>query len=502
MRVARAAQQAEQVDRAAVASAVVVIALTAAVHTVEQQHLAHQAAATTAAIRIQAAYRGHCVALAEQEYREALASAMVATAVTAAAQVVEEQWLLTERAAATIQIQAAYRGRCERQRLADEAVLRAHTAYRRHCEQREYWRQRLQGIADEQERLQRIADEQAVCTAKRQAAASTVLAAQVRCWSARKLYLLQLAKQRTDRLTPFLTPSLTGRSTEGEPPQYLASAIRFDVYAPPLDGMITDAAIITSLYPQAELPEISHTQGGEELPLPRIVLSHDRAPTGTENATPRLRPTSFDVSICSVATPSFTTPKQTSANNDSGSSISPAQSVESSDGEDDMLAFVANYRQQHDVERQRAAHAVTLAHDEAVTAEAKVEVKRARKVAEREVWRARQAELDGAAKNNINAIREELARRREESRKARAMLQLNAKGRFDAKHKQADSPGRFVAGSRRGRGSGGRRSSEDLREATRQHLRHQRRPKTKEQQEKESRPVFGVMSASAANVSR
>ena len=128
------------------------------------------------------------------------------------------------------------------------------------------------------------------------------------------------------------------------------------------------------------------------------------------------------------------------------------------------------------------------------------------------------AELDGAAKTNINAIREELARRRDESRRARALLQLDAKMRFDAQQKQPESPAaRFVAGSRRGRRSGGRKSfegkpvteeltAEAQAERHAQKLRRQTRmavgkPKGKEQQQ-EGRPAFGVMSASSANTAR
>jgi hypothetical protein len=154
------------------------------------------------------------------------------------------------------------------------------------------------------------------------------------------------------------------------------------------------------------------------------------------------------------------------------------QAEQEREGEEEMLQFVANYRRHQDGQRQRAVQTRETCHDAAVTAKAKVEVKRARLVAQQEAWQARQAELKDAGANSIQAIQAELAAKREESRKARAMAQLDAKQRYDARCQQPNqqqqqqkekekknSPARVVAGrrGRKGRGSGGAKKQQQQR---------------------------------------
>jgi hypothetical protein len=80
---------------------------------------------------------------------------------------------------------------------------------------------------------------------------------------------------------------------------------------------------------------------------------------------------------------------------------SPQCQQEPSQGEEDLLAFVANYRKQHVARRQHVRQSVIRDGQATMIANAKVEVKRARIESEKEIWQARQEELKFAGRSQF-----------------------------------------------------------------------------------------------------
>ena len=77
---------------------------------------------------------------------------------------------------------------------------------------------------------------------------------------------------------------------------------------------------------------------------------------------------------------------------------------EVSPGEEDLLAFVANYRKQHVARREHIRQSTVADRQATIVANAKVELKRARIKSEKGVWQARQDELKNAGKDEVAPV--------------------------------------------------------------------------------------------------